>query len=290
MYKLHCLLMCMLLGLPMKSWAIDTDGVNAKIAAQVEACAKNPAMEWSATLDRCVGKQSAVDSRKAAQACDGVTDLKEKEKCHMNLAEQKSKLSSDPNSLHKGNTTKSMMMNGVAAAYTAINIISNLGKGGEKSNCTSKKILGVTSVAGLASDVYLKMKTKKKIKELEGKYKLDTTTASSEAQVTALEYLREEQQTVVEIAGMEKKRNLALMLGYGIAAGWAVYEMTGFGSNPGCAKPNTGNEAVAKSDPATATASTTSPPGVPTSEVTTYPVDVPTSSDFAPISAPTSAP
>ena len=248
MYKFHCILLCLILGLPAKSWSIDEAGVNAAMAEQQAACAKNPAMEWSATHNRCVGKQKVVENRKAAQACEGVTDVKEKEKCHMNIAEQASSLSSDPNSLHKGNTTGSMMMNGVAAAYTAINMISNMGKGGASSHCTSKKILGITSVAGLASDVYLKMKAKKKIKELEGKYKLDTTTGSSEAQVTALEYLKEEQQTVLEIAGMEKKRNLALMLGYGIAAGWAVYEMTAFGMNPDCAKPNTGKELEGKAD------------------------------------------
>jgi hypothetical protein len=251
MNKLNCLLSAILLLVTTSVVAMDTAAVNANMAQQQETCAKNTAMEWSATLNRCIGKQAAVDSRRAAQACDGITDLAAKEKCHISLAEQNTKLSSDTKGLNQGKTTNSMMMNGIAAAYTAINMISTFGKDGQKSNCTSKKILGVTSVAGLVSDVYLKMKAKKKVKALEGKYKLDTTTSTHEAQVSALEYLKDEQQTVVEIAGMEKKRNLALMLGYGIAAGWAVYEMTPFGANPDCMKPNEGEtvEKLADSAP-----------------------------------------
>lgn len=274
MYKLNCLLIIMVLaGLPSFILAADattatTTTATAKvktaddyIADQQTACAKNTAMEWSSALNRCVGKQAAIDARNEAQACDALKDVTAKANCHLALAEKNSKLSSDPSKLNQGSTTNSMLMNGVAAAYSAINIISSMGKNGEQSNCTSKKILGVTSVAGLASDVYLKMSAKKKVKELEGKYKLDTTTASTEAQVQALQYLKEEQQTVVSIAGMEKKRNLMLMLGYGMAAGWAVYEMTPFGANPDCVKPNKGDEVKASADakPAAATATGTTP-------------------------------
>jgi hypothetical protein len=244
MYKLNCLLIALVFV--SKTYAADT--AETAIQAQQDSCAKNTAMEWSATLNRCVAKQKAIETRHAVQECEAITDAAAKAKCHMNIAEGSTGMSSDTKKLNQGKTTQSMMMNGVAAAYTAINMISSMGKDGEKSNCTSKKILGITSVAGLASDVYLKMMAKKKIKSLEDKYKLDTTTGTTEAQVSALQYLKEEQQTVVEIAGMEKKRNLALMLGYGMAAGWAVYEMTSFGMNPNCVKPNDGKTLEASAD------------------------------------------
>lgn len=248
MHKLNCLLMAFLLGFSTSIVAMDNAAVDANMAKQAEDCAKNTAMEWSATSNRCVGKKAAIDTRHAAQACEGITDLAAKEKCHIQLAEQNTKISSDTKGLDQGKTTNSMIMNGVGAAYTMINMISSKGKEGSTSNCTSKKILGITSVAGLASDVFLKMSAKKKVKALEGKYKLDSTTSTHEAQVSALQYLKDEQQTVVEIAGLEKKRNLALMLGYGIAAGWAVYEMTAFGMNPDCAKPNEGEKHEVKGD------------------------------------------
>lgn len=257
MSKLKCLLVIFFLGIS-SIGARASDDVSSATTNSIENqqanCAKNTAMEWNAPLNRCVGKQAARDTRQAAQACAALTDLTAREQCNLALAEKNSGLSSDTSTLNQGNTSKSMMMNGVTTAYWMINYISNLGKDGEKSQCTSKMILGVTSIAGLASDIFLKMKAKKKVKELEGKYKLEASTGTKEAQIKALEYLREEQQTVVEIASMEKKRNMMLMLGYGIASAWAVYEMTSFGAaNADCVKPSTADKTningVAKGSP-----------------------------------------
>ena len=248
MHKLKCLLLILCFSSAQIVFADDTATTSTTAAAatttktpdqimdeQKAACDKNTAQEWSSKLNRCIGKQAAVDTRNDAKACDALTDVAAKEKCHIALAEKNTGLSSDTSKLNQGKTGSSMIMNGVMAAYTIISMIGGFSRGGAKSSCTSKKIFGVTSVAGLASDVYLKMRAKKKVKELEGKYKLDTTTNAHEAQVKALEYLKEEQQTVVAIASLEKKRNLLLMAGYGLAAGWAAYEMA-FGKNPACYK------------------------------------------------------
>ena len=236
MHKLKCLLLAFTMSSTQMIFAADTTTpktVDQVMADQKAACDKNTSMTWSLKLNRCIGKQSSVDTRNAAKACDSLTDVAAKEKCNLNLAEKQTGLSSDTASLNQGNTTGSMVMNGVATAYTALSFISAAGSTGEKSNCTSRTIFAVTSIAGLASDVFLKMKAKKKVQELEGKYKLDKTSSASEAQVKALEYLKEEQQTVVSIASMEKKRNMALMLGYGISTAWAIYEMMNF-TTPAC--------------------------------------------------------
>ena len=259
--------------------ALDDAQTESYMKTQQEACAKNTAMEWSATLNRCVGKQAARETRHASQDCNEITDLSAREKCHIALSEKNTGLSSDPSKLSQGKTTNSMVMNSITTAYTIINIISAMGKNSAYSNCTSKKIFGVTSVAGLASDVYLKMRAKSKVKELEDKFKLDQNSGSHEAQVKALEYLKEEQKTVVSIASLEKKRNLALMLGYGLAAGWAVYEMTPYSHNPDCYRPAGQETGEAKPDgkeiikPATSESAASS---APTTAPANSPVQTPT--------------
>lgn len=240
MHKLNCLLIILSIAItPMLAMAQDSTTndakVEANIAAQIATCKSNTAMEWSSTLNRCVGKAQARATRNEARACDALTDVKAKEKCHLGIAEKSTGLSSDAAKLNPDGTTKSMLLNGsVAAAYAVITLVSKFGAKKSNNNCTSKHIMGITSVAGLASDVYLKMSAKKKVKELEGKYALDKTSSAYEAQVKALEYLKEEQQTVVDIASLEKKRNLALMLGYGVAAGFAAYEMAFPSENAPC--------------------------------------------------------
>jgi hypothetical protein len=240
MHKLKCLLLmiCFCSGQSVFAQGDSISGVvDTNMAAQKDACNKNTAMTWSSKLNRCIGKQQAVDARNEANACDAMTDVTSKQKCQMKIAEKNSGLSSDTSSLNQGKTTASAVMNTANTAYgayTVLNIFNKKAKSGENSNCMSKKILGITATAGLASDIYLKMKAKKKVKDLEGKFLLDTKNTAYEAQVKALEYLKEEQSTVVEIANMEKKRNMMLMLGYGLATGWAIYELTPFVENPDC--------------------------------------------------------
>lgn len=223
----------------MQVFADTTTTVDAKVeanmAAQVTACNANTAMEWSSTLNRCVGKAAARAARNEAMACDALTTAEAKEACHLKIAEKSTGLSSDASKLNQGSTTGSMVMNGsIAAAYAIIALISDKAKSGLMSGCTSKTILAATSAAGIASDLYLKISAKKKIKELEDKYKLDKESTAYEAQIKALEYLKEEQETVVKIASLEKKRNMALMAGYGAAAAFAAYELAFPAQNTQC--------------------------------------------------------
>lgn len=241
MHKLNCLLIIVSIAITPVFALADTTSANdakveANMAAQVSACKANTAMEWSSSLNRCVGKVEARATRNESKACNAIEDVKAKEKCHIAVAEKSTGLSADVEKLNtQGGTTGSMMMNGsIAAAYSIITLISKFGAKKSNNNCTSKHIMGITSLAGLASDAYLKVSAKKKVKELEDKYALDKTSSAYEAQVKALEYLKEEQQTVAKIASLEKKRNLALMLGYGVAAGFAVYEMTFPSQNAPC--------------------------------------------------------
>lgn len=245
MYKVNCLLIILAISMtPTQVYADSDSKADENIKAQVEKCAANTSMEWSSKLNRCVGKVEARATRNESKACNDLVDVAAKEKCHLGIAEKNSGLhSADTEKLAKGGSTKSMVLNGsVAAAYAIISIISKKGISGLKSGCTSKKILGITSAAGLASDVYLKFSTKKKVKELEDKYVLDKTSSTYESQVKALEYLKEEQETVVKISALEKKRNMALMAGYGAAAAFAAYEMAFPPASGPCSDPSKTNE------------------------------------------------
>ena len=244
MYKLNCLLFILVIvATPTYVHADSDTKADENMKQQLAACTANTAMEWNAKLNRCVGKAAARATRNESKACDGLSDLAAKEKCHLKIAEKSSGLTSDPEEIIKDGSTKSMILNGsIAAAYTIIGMISKKGIKGLTSGCTSKKILGITSAAGLASDVYLKMSTKKKIKELEDKYVLDKSNSAYESQVKALEYLKEEQETVVKVAGLEKKRNMALMAGYGAAAAFAAYEMAFPPASGPCTNPSKTND------------------------------------------------
>lgn len=198
---------------------------------QIADCAKNAATEWSPTTNKCVVKVKAQAQRNGADGCNALADIGQRETCHQGLAEANTGLSADTNKLNQGKTTASMAIN---SAYSIISLINFTGTSNAKSNCTSKKIFGVSAVAGLATDAFLKVKAKKKVDALNNKFKLDVKNGASDSQVKALEYLKDEQKTVLEIAGLEKKRNLLLTLGYGAAGVMAAYELTPWGKNPEC--------------------------------------------------------
>lgn len=232
--KLLHLFLCLTLAVTTTNIYAQADG----IAQQQADCAKNKAMVWSAPMNRCIGVQQEIDTRHEVQDCNKNTDATARENCFKAIAENKTGLSSDPGKLDTtGGTNKSLMMNGVNTAYAALNFINAFGSAKKNNPCMSKKIFGVTAVAGTLSDVYLKNRAKNKVKDLEGKYTLDAKSTAANSQVKAFEYLKDEQNTVADIAGMEKKRNMLLMLGYGAATAMAIYEMTPMGANAACTKP-----------------------------------------------------
>jgi hypothetical protein len=226
---------CLLINSP---YVFSQTNSEATVSAQKAECDKNKAAEWSTKYNRCLTKAQSKENRLAAQECDKNPDLAARESCHKALAEKLTGLSSDPNQIGANSTTNtSMLVNGVGAAYSALSFLNVFGKSKKESTCTSKKIYGVTSVGGFLSDFYIKYTTKKKADELKEKYKIDVKTSSQESQLRAFQYLRDEQEKIKEIASLEKKRNMILMLGYGAAAIMALYEMTPMGANAACTKP-----------------------------------------------------
>lgn len=249
------------------------------LSEQIKTCKSNAAMNWDSTLNRCVYKKQDLQTQNQVTECGKIEDKAAREKCFLNIAENKSGLSSDTDKIYDSSgTTKSMVMNGAVSAYYVVDILNKkfakdagvkVPEGGtpeqaaegtgstekvavseDKSvktetskdatdanksskSCMSKQILGMTGLAGLATDVWMKMQTKKKMAELKKSYQVDLENSAYDGQKKAFEYLLKEQETVKEMAGLEKKRNLALMAGYGAALAMSVWE-TFFNQDPQC--------------------------------------------------------
>jgi len=212
-------------GLSSHSFAMDEGLADKYLQKQIEDCNKNTAKQWDSSTNRCVGKVEAIATRNEAKECNAIADIEQRKACHLNIAQKNSGLNADPNSLNQGNLGKSAIMNGIGSAYAILGFINSAGESGKNSTCTSKKIFGYTALAGTVTDIWLKIRSKKKMNALADKYQLDKTNSPYEAQVRALYYLKEEQQTVADIAAAEKKRNLLLTLGYGAASAMAIFEI-----------------------------------------------------------------
>lgn len=265
MPKLNCLITMTALILSSLSANLFADdaAVDKVIADQQAQCAKNSSMEWSATHNRCVTKVAAKQTRDETKACDALTDIAAKKACHMNIATKNTGLSADPEKLGaniQSKQTQSMMVNGAAALVAAINFIAKDGSG---SNCMSKSIFGVTAIGGIATDVWMKMQAKKKLKALQDKFIVEDKDTSYATQVKALEYLKEEQKVIKDIASQEKKRQMLLMLGYGAAAATAGYELFTASCADGKPQQKGDLEATAKADAAPSSAPTPEVPSAP---------------------------
>lgn len=202
-----------------------------EVQAQRDACAKNTAMQWDGELNRCVGKAQARQERHEAQDCHLLTDEAARKACHMGLATKKTGLTDDPEKAGSKVTSlqsRSMMINTANSIVAGINYFA---KDKVANSCMSKTIFGVTALGGFVTDLMLKSSTKKKLNSMKDKFVVDAADSAYNAQVKALEYLKEEQKVVKDVAGKEKKRQMLLMVGYGAAVATAAYETF---YNPGC--------------------------------------------------------
>ncbi len=191
---------------------------------QQAECAKNTAAEWSATLNRCVGKVEARQTRHDAIDCNSITNAEERKTCQLNLASQKTGVTSNVDEATSKVSNLQSQSAVVNAAGTIIAVLNYFGKDLSQNTCLSKQIFGITSTAGFLTDLYLKIQTKNKIKDFQDKFQIDMKDNPYNTQVKALQYLKEEQELVKEIASLEKKRQMLLMIGYGAAAATAGYE------------------------------------------------------------------
>jgi hypothetical protein len=227
-----------------------TDQTN--ISAQKSACAANSASVWNTTLNRCMNKVEEANYRKSSSTCNALTTLSEREACQLALANQTANLSSsaeDSMSKLSSGTTRSAVINGANTIISAINMLAS-SNDSSKNTCTCKQILAATAFAGTVTDILMKIKMKKSSDDLVKKFEILTTDNAYTAQYKALEYLKEGQKTVKEIADWEVKRQTLLMIGYGAAIAAAAYEgiwnhSTCTGDTPAASNPKQVAEAAA---------------------------------------------
>ncbi len=222
-------------SLPINTFA-ETD---TTLDQQKKDCAANSSWEWNSAQNKCVQKKTDQTNRNEAERCAQIKDMAQREACNKALAEKMSGLSANTGTLYQGNKDDAgMLMN---TAYTIIAMINTGSMNLLNETCTSKKIFGLTAAVGVASDFYLKHQAKKKVDELNGKYKLEVADTASNAQVKAFQFLKDEQNTVADIASQEKTRNMLLMLGYGAAAVMAIVDIAGSttGTTSACFKNST---------------------------------------------------
>lgn len=258
MSRLLCLIVIFTIGINFQVLAVDSVTEDKFVSDQMSTCNKNTAMEWNSTLNRCVGKVEARAQRNEAKACNDITDIEQRKSCHLQLAAANTGVSSDPNAVGEKMSSLQSQSAIVNAATTIVSAINYFGKDGQESNCMSKNILGITSLGGFLTDIYLKIKTKKKLKALQDKFQIESKDSAYNTQVMALQYLKEEQMTVKEIASLEKKRQMLLMIGYGAAAATAGYEMI---TTPNC------NEKPKPAEPQKVVTTQAPAPAAPTGEM-----------------------
>ena len=173
-------------------FAINAFGQTDPVAQAQADCAKNTGKTWSAEVNRCVDSAQAIAIQSESRACETNQDLEARKNCHVQLAAKYTGIDSNnaQDTLGKMSDlqTRSAIINGASTIVAAINFF---GSSGKNSKCMCKNVFGVTAVAGLASDVYIKMKTNKAMDELKNKYQIDLKTSSYNAQYKALEYLRD---------------------------------------------------------------------------------------------------
>lgn len=228
---------------------------SADTIAQKAACAANTANKWSERLNRCMTSQDAIATRNEAEACSKETDIEKKKACHMALANKStSEKGVTKDSAKAGankvsdNQSRSAMVNGAAGVISAINMFA---AGSIKDPCMCKNIFAATAVVGLVTDITQKKSATKKFSELQNKYQINAKSTTFDAQKKALEYLRDEQKTVADIAKSEENRQMLLEIGYGIAAGMAIFEF----KDPLCYPPTSSTAPAPTATPAAGGAS-----------------------------------
>lgn len=228
-YALNFILILSLLFTPISNiWAEE----DTSISGQRATCASRPGFYWNTSLNRCMAKEDTAQFKKDTEACDKITDTEQKKSCMLSLAQMRSNVTSDPS---KANLANSKVL--ISTAYGVLGALFMFGAI-EDADCPSKTIFGVTALAGTAADWFIKFKANKKSKELRDKYKIDTSTNSYHAQSKALEYLKDEQGAVLDLAKKEKIRNMAITAGFAAASITAIVEMISPSTFPNCYKPS----------------------------------------------------
>lgn len=160
-------------------------------------CVKNAAKVWRCDLNRCINSGEAQTMREDFKKCAEMADDTARKDCHDSLAKEETAVSNDESGPSKGLAGSAAVINGANALMMAL---SGAGKspGGE---CLSRKVYMGASIVSVLAELYLQLMAEKKLKKLKDDYSKEQASEEAHAaQLRALEYLKEEQETIAKLA------------------------------------------------------------------------------------------
>lgn len=186
-------------------------------------CSADAARTWSCEVNRCVTTAEAQGIRERYKECAEKVDEAERKKCHDDYAKRESGVKNDEDGANTTLAASAAAINGINAALL---FLAGQGKspGG---SCISRKIYMAASVVSVLAELYLMMMVDKKLKELQKDYEDEQVQEEAySAQIRALQYLKEEQDTIADMAKARKNAYTLQMVLYGATTIAAILEIT----------------------------------------------------------------
>jgi hypothetical protein len=225
--------------------------VDAETQAARNACREQgEAYRWDTNTNRCIRKsnmdydasQRTTDGghswQQEYELCQEMTDDAKRKECHDNFAKDKV----DP--VEQGSWNQATWgLTGLNALFAIITFWNVTGAKDTPVSCTYRTIFKVTAAGGLLFDLYVKFMAEKNLTDLQDNYKDEAVDEDPyQAQISAFNYLKEEQKEIAKIADLRMKQYLLLIVGYLATGVMAAIEQakdaTVVGSDPTCKVPN----------------------------------------------------
>lgn len=212
---------------------------------------KSP-MKWDKKSSRCIVPNDIRATREGAkefaQRCDALEDQKERKACYENFAKASAQcdgikdmvakrdcyareshsfdFNKDANDLGGvGDAADWLNKYGIVPINLTMLIIALVGMTGTGGKCFSRTVFSATAAASFLAEVYHYFFTEDELQTLLSNYEKEAVKESSqEAQGRALEYMRDQLQTVADIHGKKFIVYTILSIGFGVAATMAWLE------------------------------------------------------------------
>lgn len=213
-----------------------------ELLKQKQECEKDISRDWSCELNRCMTTEDSKKARDDYNACAELPNYEERKKCHDDYALKYTGIKSEKEPPY-------MIGAGVSAALATMMVLNMAAAKNAKGKCISKYVLAAAGGAGVMSEIYFQMTAKKQLEKLQEDYKKEQELSSAyHQQVRALQYLKMEQEMVVDYAKNRKTAYMMLTAGYGMAMAMAIFDMR----KPSCGGKGEGGDSSSGGDGTTA--------------------------------------
>jgi len=205
-----------------------------RMAEKQRDCTNDSARTWMCEMNRCVTTAEAQGLREKFKECAELKDDTARKKCHDDFARNESEVTNKKKGASKGLSASAAVINGANAAML---FLAGKGKSPSGGQCISRKIYMAASVVSVLAELYMMMMVDKKLKKLQKKYEDEQLNEEAyAAQTRALQYLKEEQSTIADMAKARKNAYTLQLALYGATTVAAVLEIT-LGKTPPAFSP-----------------------------------------------------